>query len=690
VACTSASACVAVGGGVNDRANRIAIAATWNGIAWSAQHAAQPRGSSGAALTAVSCINATACIAVGYQLNGADVALPLVERWNGSAWTVQPTPAGRGGSLAGVSCVSAGSCVAVGTTSDSTGATVALADVWNGLTWKIVATPSVPNAPYAELSAVSCSAATACTAVGSATAPGFGTLAERWNGSVWSLETMALPSDGEEGFVMGVSCTSATLCVAAGDYINSSFTYVTLAERWDGAGWTMMPSPTPSGAYILQMTGLACSGTSACTAVGWTQLGAMVLRFNGSTWQLQPTPPPSGPPFVTAMLNGVSCAGVSACVSVGSFTGTLAEAWDGSAWPLMSAPNMPGVLNSALVAVSCITATSCTAVGNQEDAAGGQTSLAYSWNGTAWTVQPTPPVSGAVTIMLSGVSCTSPTACVAVGWYASSAGMQAPLAERWNGHAWSVDLPPVPSGAVAASLASVSCASATVCLSVGSSQTAKGRQEPLIERWDGSAWGVQSAPMPESALQGRLASISCISATGCVAVGEYLNGSAAVGGGHAHQPMADTWDGASWTSQSIARPEGAPASYLDAVSCTGPASCIAVGWFTGPAHAQTAMADSWNGSTWTMQPTADIAGATLAGVSCAASDDCTAVGAGGAATIAERWNGSAWNVQPTPNRPASARALQGVACPSSVTCAAVGTAEGTAGYQVTLAERYTA
>jgi hypothetical protein len=690
VSCTSTSACVAVGGGVNDRANRIAIAAAWNGIAWSTQHAAQPRGSAGAALDAASCISATACTAVGYQLSGVDVALPLVERWNGAAWSVQPTPAGRGGSLAGVSCVSAGSCIAVGTTSDATGATVALAEIWNGITWKIVPTPSVPNAPYAVLSAVSCTSDTACTAVGSETAPGFGTLAERWNGSTWSLETMAMPGDGEEGFVTGVACTSATLCVAAGDYINSSFTFVTLAERWNGTTWTAMPSPTPSGAFILQMTGLACSGTSECTAVGWTQLGAMVLRFNGATWRLQPTPPPSGPPFVTAMLNGVSCAGTSACVSVGSFTGTFAEGWDGSGWSLMSTPNMPGVLNSALVAVSCTAAGSCTAVGNQEDAAGGQTSLAYSWNGTAWSVQPTPPVRGAVTIMLSGVSCTSPTACVAVGWYASSAGMQAPVAERWNGHVWSVDLPPVPSGASMASLASVSCASATMCLAVGASQTATGRQQPLIERWNGSAWADQSAPMPASALQGRLASISCISTTECVAAGEYLNGSSSVGRGHAHQPMADTWHGAAWTSQSIDRPAGAPASYLDSVSCSGPASCVAVGWFTGAARAKTAMAESWNGTAWSMQSTAEVAGAALAGVSCAAANDCTAVGAIGAATVAEQWNGSTWSVEPTPNRPASARSLEGVACPSSIACSAVGSAEGTAGYQVTLAERYTA
>jgi hypothetical protein len=690
VSCASNSACIAVGSGVNDRANRIAIAASWNGTAWSALHTALVRGAAGAALAAVSCIATNDCTAVGFQLNGSALALPLVERWDGTAWSVEPSPAVGGGSLAGVSCVTASSCVAVGTTSDASGSTIALAEVWNGVSWTIVPTPAVPNAPFTVLSAVSCSAATACTAVGSTTAPGFGTVAERWNGSAWSLEAMQTPGDGQEGFATGVSCTSASVCIMTGDYINDSFNSVTLAEQWDGSTWAVEPSPNPSGTFLLQMTGVSCSTASACTAVGWTEAGAVVLRFNGTTWQLEPTPPPSGPPFVTPMLNAVSCASGSACVSVGSFAGTFAEAWNGSAWSLASTPNMPGVLNSVLVAVSCPSSAACVAVGDQETAAGGQTSLAEVWNGSAWSIQHTPAVTGALTVMLSSVACTSSTACVAVGWYDSAAGTQEPLAERWNGHTWSIQSTPTPTGASQSSLSGVSCPSATVCVAVGAYQTPTGHQLPFVARWDGSAWTIQTTPMPASALQGRLVSISCTSLTSCVAVGEYLNGAVNVGGGHAHQPMADLWNGTTWTSHSIDRPAGAPASYLDAVSCAGPASCTAVGWFTGAAKAQNAMAESWNGTTWALQSSADVASAVLAGVSCVTSTDCTTVGAiHNGSTIAEGWNGSAWSMQPTPNRAATARQLQAVTCTSSVSCIAVGSAVGTAGYQVTLAERYT-
>lgn len=40
VSCASSSMCIAVGSGVNDRANQIAMAASWNGATWTALHPA--------------------------------------------------------------------------------------------------------------------------------------------------------------------------------------------------------------------------------------------------------------------------------------------------------------------------------------------------------------------------------------------------------------------------------------------------------------------------------------------------------------------------------------------------------------------------------------------------------------------------------------------------------------------------
>jgi hypothetical protein len=54
---------------------------------------------------------------VGGYINSASVGVPLAEAWNGSAWSIQPTPSPRGGTssgFGGVSPTSATSFTAVG------------------------------------------------------------------------------------------------------------------------------------------------------------------------------------------------------------------------------------------------------------------------------------------------------------------------------------------------------------------------------------------------------------------------------------------------------------------------------------------------------------------------------------------------------------------------------------------------
>jgi hypothetical protein len=62
------------------------------------------------------------------------------------------------------------------------------------------------------------------------------------------------------------------------------------------------------------------------------------------------------------------------------------------------------------------------------------------------------------------VSCTSATACAAIG-----RGRRGTLAEIWNGKRWTIERLPKPNRA---SLFGVSCASATACIAVGSSSEA--------------------------------------------------------------------------------------------------------------------------------------------------------------------------------------------------------------------------
>jgi hypothetical protein len=58
--------------------------------------------------------------------------------------------------------------------------------------------------------------------------------------------------------------------------------------------------------------------------------------------------------------------------------------------------------------------------------------LAETWNGKTWAIEPTPDPTRAQYSGLGGVSCTSAEACTAVGDYDDSADIEVTLAEAWN------------------------------------------------------------------------------------------------------------------------------------------------------------------------------------------------------------------------------------------------------------------
>lgn len=79
---------------------------------------------------------------------------------------------------------------------------------------------------------------------------------------------------------------------------------------------------------------------------------------------------------------------------------------------------------------------------------------------------PNPPGTG-TTGSLFGVSCTSDTACTAVGGYRDSSNVARTLVERWDGTSWTIQSSPTPSNVGFSSFFEVSCTSATACTAVG-------------------------------------------------------------------------------------------------------------------------------------------------------------------------------------------------------------------------------
>src|SRR5262249_52837033 len=173
------------------------------------------------------------------------------------------------------------------------------------------------------------------------------TLAQRWNGHTWSILPTPSPADG--GNLIGVSCPSRSSCLAVGGHGNpfNEIPPGTLAERWNGRGWRIQPTPNPPGGGWW-LTAVACTAPSACTAVGGsieppgrTPGGTLAERWNGHTWRIQPTP--SLPGKAVKLLGGVACTSRSSCMAVGNefdpatgqSLGTLAERWDGRTWRIL-------------------------------------------------------------------------------------------------------------------------------------------------------------------------------------------------------------------------------------------------------------------------------------------------------------------------------------------------------------------
>ncbi|MDQ6744436.1 MAG: hypothetical protein M3Z27_00205 [Actinomycetota bacterium] len=171
---------------------------------------------------------------------------------------------------------------------------------------------------------------------------------------------------------------------------------------------------------------------------------------------------------------------------------TLGERWDGTSWTVQATQNPNGNRVSGLGGVSCTSATACTAAGESCDISECQNPLAESWDGTSWTIQATPIPPNNNFSGLGRVSCTSATACTAVG----NGNNGVLLAERWDGASWTIPSIPSPAGATSGNLEGVSCSAPTACTAVGSYYDGAGDTRTLAERWDGSTWIIQPTPTP--------------------------------------------------------------------------------------------------------------------------------------------------------------------------------------------------
>jgi subtilisin family serine protease len=333
--------------------------------------------------------------------------------------------------------------------------------------------------------------------------------------------------------------------------------------------WSLQSPASVGAVTTYDFEDVSCPSATSCLAVGYDGYhdDGLLQLWNGSEWKRLIT-------FPGQMMKAISCPTTIWCMTVAKSESGWKLQWSefvpGSGWyqEKKAPPKPEGASEMRLQDVSCTSTSACTVVGRYN--AGGDKPYVARWNGTSWSLQTAPsPSEGTASEAMLGVSCASSSYCVAVGTAAKK-----PFAERWNGSEWAIQSAPNPSGATEAALEGVSCPTSSACMAVGSFKGSSGPVKALSESWNGSSWSALSNPAPSKEGSVKLRSVSCASASSCIAVG-FLADSLALP--KWEQTVAQAWNGSAWSNQASLNPEEKPFNSFAGVSCSAATACTAVG-----------------------------------------------------------------------------------------------------------------
>ena len=651
VACISASDCWAVGYGFNTDGFPQTLIVRWDGTSWLSVESPNTSATLRNVLSAVNCMSASNCWAVGYSVNNADVVETLIERWDGTGWAIVDSPntsATQDNYLFSVTCVpAAADCWAVGHyLNDATGSYQALIEHWDGDLWTIGLAPSPSITQSSGLFGVTCVSTSDCWAVGQSfndISGVYQALIEHWDGISWTIVISSNSDFTQANGLFAITCGSASDCWAVGHYFNTEGVAQTLIERWDGNSWAIVSSPGTGTSQPNGLVAVTCVPAAAdCWVVGYYYNAediaqTLIERWDGAAWAIVDSP--NATATQSNFLSGVACVTASDCWAVGYHApGTfqnLIEHWDGTSWVVVNSPNTSATQANFLYGVACLSASNCWAVGSYYNGSAQQTLIEH-WDGTGWAIVTSPNASLGQDNLLLGATCASTSDCWAVGQYFNE-GVWHTLIEHWDGTAW-VIVDSADAGAATYNvLLGVTCASPSECWAVGYHYGGGNVAQTLVKHWNGTAWAIVSSPNASAMQYNALSSVTCVSASDCWAVGYY-------GGGSAGQTLIERWDGAAWAIVSSPNTSATRDNILYGVTCASPFQCYAVGYTV-----------------------ADSAGQTLI----------------------QRWDGTAWEAISSPNTSATKdNILSGVTCVSASNCYAVGYAVGYYGTSQTLVLRY--
>jgi hypothetical protein len=320
------------------------------------------------------------------------------------------------------------------------------------------------------------------------------------------------PSPGQDDFLEGVAVLSPCNAWAVGGTHQNGILQ-TLTEHWDGANWTVIPSPSPGSTNNFLNSVRAASPTNIW-AVGAFSNGEglnqnLILHWDGKAWTQQTAPSPGA----GGQLNGVRAVSGSEAWAAGEYEQGNTETalllhFTGGQWTQVKVKQFNA--DDELAGIAATSARDVWAVGTTGSnfltarhglarmplprAAAAQTeqTLILHWNGKTWTHVPSP--SPGRLDELTAVGANSPSSAWAVGMGISSEGRQQTLTLHWNGKAWTRAASPTPGGTgTGDDLAGVTVSSPENAWAVGTTLSAAPPQ-PIILHWNGARWTTVATP----------------------------------------------------------------------------------------------------------------------------------------------------------------------------------------------------
>ena len=304
--------------------------------------------------------------AVGTFSDQSALDHPLVEHWNGTKWALihVPQPAGQQAVLSGVDDLAPDNAWAVGESFSGSGQNgLTLIEHWNGTAWSIVPSPSPAVGAGGDsnvLTSISGTGSDDLWADGSENNENTATLSvllEHWDGTAWTVATSPTPMFASQ-IATAITAISPDDVWVVGEQFTDSMR--TLAAHWDGTAWSIVRTPdlSSAGTPQNQLTGVSAAGPDDVWASGFANNVdkhnldvPYTLHWNGTTWQLAKVPSMGSD---GSRLNGIVALSATDAWTVGQIQEsdgallTITEQFNGSAWKIVASPD-PGSLGKLVV-----------------------------------------------------------------------------------------------------------------------------------------------------------------------------------------------------------------------------------------------------------------------------------------------------------------------------------------------------